>query len=207
MSEGNQSLAASAASRLNVSSPALGTIGSVPTGPGLYSLSTSRELAIADLGLKELEPDEPLTARILYLGKAEDSIAKRLAGTHFTTGKTGHSTVRRTFGALLGLSATTRPSTIASPTRKQLMTMTANFAFTRDDDSRLSDWMLANLEIRAFEAVVPWLGDLERAVGAALRPPLDQELKPLWTPNPWRSSVASARERMRLALRTDLGLD
>ena len=207
MSEGNQSLAASAASRLNVSSPALGTIGSVPTGPGLYSLSTSRESAIADLGLKELQPDEPFTARILYLGKAEDSIAKRLAGTHFTTGKTGHSTVRRTFGALLGLSAITRPSTIASPTRKQLMTMTANFAFTRDDDSRLSDWMLANLEIRAFEAVVPWLGDLERAVGAALRPPLDQELKPLWTPNPWRSSVASARERMRLALRTDLGLD
>ena len=179
----------------------------VNVGPGLYSFGAKSEAAVADLGLEELQPDQSLASRVLYVGKAEDSLSTRLAGTHFAVGRSGHSTVRRTLGALLCLEAIPRSGKVESPTRKQLMTATANFAFTLDDDRRLSEWMFANLDIRTFATTVSPLAYLERAVGRALRPPLDQDPKPFWTPNPWRPFVASARKRIRAGLRLELGLD
>ena len=178
----------------------------LPAVAGLYTFSARRPGAVGELGLKELEPDMPLTRRILYIGKSESSLADRLGGTHFATGMSGHSTVRRTFGSLLGLRAIPRPSAIADPTRKQLMTMTANFAFDHDDDVRLTQWMLSNLAIRAFPSSFTPLAALERRVGAAFRPPLDQERKAFWTPNPWRDQVHDARARLRTLLRIELGL-
>jgi hypothetical protein len=86
------------------------------------------------------------------------------------------------------------------------MTLTANFAFAPAEDERLTAWMIARLQIRALATKASPLSAVERAVGAALRPPLDQERKPFWMPNPWRVSVASARERIRLALRHANGL-
>ncbi len=191
---------------LDVASGPVLTLDALPAEPGLYTLSTNDASAIAELGLDDLESAVPLTRRVLYLGKSESSLSDRLAGTHFATGESGRSTVRRTFGALLGLSAMPRPSRIEKPTRKQLMTMTANFAFPPAEDELLTEWMLANLQIRAFATRASSLSAVERAVGAALRPPLDQERTPFWMPNPWREPVASARERVRLAVLAAAGL-
>jgi hypothetical protein len=176
----------------------------LPAAPGLYTLSVRRPAALGELGLEDLQPDAPLTRRVLYLGKSESSLADRLSETHFATGESGRSTVRRTCGSLLGLCAISRPSGIVNPTRKQLMTVTANFAFEPTDDRRLTEWMLANLGIRVFPTRWSPLKTLERRVGSLLRPPLDQEKDPLWSPNPWRSSVAGARERNQTRLRAVL---
>jgi hypothetical protein len=178
----------------------------VPERAGLYSLAVPDGEAIGQLGLEELEPEAPLASRVLYLGKSETSISDRLIDTHFAAGKSGHSTVRRTFGALLGLSAIPRPSRITAPTRKQLMTMTANFAFNDVEERRLTAWMLSNIEVRAYATRTVALGKLERDVGARLKPPLDQEREPFWAPNPWRVPVATAREGIRLELRRQLGI-
>jgi hypothetical protein len=156
------------------------------------------------LPLPEFEPHDPLGHRVLYLGKAEDSLVGRLKGTHFMTGESGRSTVRRTFGALLGFKPIPRPSRIMNPDRRQLMTMTANYAFTDEDDSKLTEWMVSHLAIRVFASSHASLGLLERAVGARLRPPLDQEQRPFWEPNPWRIPVAAARKRVRDQLRAQL---
>ncbi len=187
------------------SGPAL-TLDSLPTGSGLYTLSVSDPRAITELGLDDLEPAAPLTRRVLYLGKSELTLSARLADRHFATGMSGGSTVRRTFGALLHLAAIPRPSRSETPTRKQVMVMTANFAFPPAEDEQLTAWMLDNLQIRALATKASGLRAFERAVGAVLRPPLDQERTPFWMPNPWREPVASARERTRLAVRAAAGL-
>lgn len=114
---------------------------------------------------------------------------------------------KRTFAGLLGLRSCSRPSKIVNPTRKQLMTGTANFGLIADDENRLTDWMVANLFVRAGTSKWIPLETLERAVGALLRPPLDQERTPMWLPNPWRRQVSAARERLRLAARAVAGID
>src|SRR5579859_3831532 len=67
----------------------------VPDRPGLYAIygesRTWRELGLG----------APPDGRPLYLGKAEDSLASRDLKTHFGDGRTGQSTVRRSFAALL----------------------------------------------------------------------------------------------------------
>jgi hypothetical protein len=63
--------------------------------PGLYAFYGD-EHAWSDLGLSPAFDDQPL-----YVGKAEKSLNGRDIGTHFTTGKTGSSTVRRSLAALL----------------------------------------------------------------------------------------------------------
>ena len=88
---------AEATHQLAVESDPVDGLRALPAVPGLYTLAVRDVGAIAELGLEDLEPDTPLASRILYLGKAESSIASRLGGTHLATGKSGHSTVRRTF--------------------------------------------------------------------------------------------------------------
>jgi hypothetical protein len=124
----------------------------------------------------------------------------------FAVGKTGHSTVRRTFAALLDLPVIPRPSRVAHPSRRQLMTMTANYALLAAEDEQLSTWMRENLVVRAVASTWASLTQLERATGAILKPSLDQERVPFWGPNPWRADVAAARERKRNEARRRIGL-
>ena len=179
----------------------------LPDAPGLYALWPQSQRVIADLGLEDADGESPLADRALYLGKAEDSILDRVTATHFASRKTGHSTVRRTFAALLVLESQPRRSRLVAPTPKQFRTMTANFDLTDDDEERLTEWMVSNLTVRAATSQWMPLKDLERAVGAMIRPPLDQERKPMWSPNPWRDDVAMRRRRLQSQARAALGLD
>jgi hypothetical protein len=176
----------------------------LPAKPGLYALWPVGPSALEDLGLEDVDGLDPLMSRPLYLGKAEDSLVKRVAGKHFVSGDTGHSTVRRTLASLLGLEAVPRRSGIVSPTPKQMLTMTANFDLTRTDDDLLTAWMADNLIVRA--AVSYWnpLRGLELEVGAVLMPALDLDRPPMWFPNPWRDFASSARRETQSRLRARL---
>lgn len=67
----------------------------VPPSAGLYAINGEATVWRA-LGL-----GDPPDGRPLYVGKAERSLSGRGLGTHFATGRTGPSTLRRSLAALL----------------------------------------------------------------------------------------------------------
>lgn len=164
--------------------------------PGLYALWPASGETLKQLGLKDASGETPLVHRPMYIGKAEDSLAARVARKHLVSGDTGHSTVRRTLASLLDLQSVPRRSGIRTPTPKQLQTMTTNFDLSPQDDDTLTRWMAEHIVLRATPSHWRPLRDLELAVGAVLRPPLDQDRPPMWSPNPWRDQVATARRRL-----------
>lgn len=169
--------------------------------PGLYALWAATRSTLEDLRLADIPGQRALLDGPLYVGKAEDSLLSRVVGTHFATGRTGHSTVRRTFAALLDLRSCPRPTRIGDPTPKQIQTMTANYGLLDPDEKTLTDWMRFNLTLTTCTPRLESFSELERQVSGVLRPPLDQERTPLWDGNPWRPQVAEARERLRIRAR------
>lgn len=136
----------------------------VPSKPGLYAVyadpKTWQEL---DLEAREGCP--------LYIGKAEQSLRSRDIRTHFATGRTGSSTVRRSFAALLrnplGLRGV--PRNMACPERP------ANFGLAAEGDQRLTAWMQERLFLAYWvkpDTEVD-LNDIETAVIKRLQPPLN----------------------------------
>ncbi|MEX1046420.1 MAG: GIY-YIG nuclease family protein [Actinomycetota bacterium] len=169
----------------------------LPESAGIYAVWPSEAGALSDLGLREFDGQVPLAERPLYLGKEERSLTRRVATTHFASGDTGHSTLRRSLGALLDLESTPRKSRQATPDEKQLATLIQNYDLEEADDERLTEWMSKNLTVSVAPSSWKPLRDLERAVGAVLKPPLDQDRPPMWEPNPWREQVALVRGRLR----------
>src|SRR5690606_21537157 len=101
---------------------------SVLAAPGLYAVHG--DVSVWD----ELRLTRPVDARPLYVGKAEDSLAGRDVGTHFGTGRTGSSTLRRSLAALLRetLDLRAQPRNPANPG------YFANFGLEPDGDERLT---------------------------------------------------------------------
>jgi hypothetical protein len=150
----------------------------VPRRPGLYAFYGDAR-AWADLALAPAVEDQPL-----YVGKAERSLNGRDVGTHFSTGRTGSSTVRRSLAALL----TKELALHAVPRNLLHPDGSANFGLEPCSDARLSEWMGARL------ALATWvrpdgvnLDEIETAVVLRLRPPLNLD------------KVGEPRERLRLA--------
>lgn len=136
----------------------------------------------------ELQLTPAFDGQPLYVGKAEKSLNGRDVVTHFATGKTGSSTVRRSLAALLSneLDLVPVPRNLAKPDGS------ANFALEQAGDVRLSDWMEQRLFLATW--VKPdgvFLDDVETAVVRRLRPPLN--LDKVGEP---RERLRSARKRM-----------
>jgi hypothetical protein len=136
----------------------------VPDAPGLYAIYGSRET------WEELQLECDSEQRSLYVGKAEGSLVSRDLQTHFATGRTGSSTVRRSFAALLrdSLDLRGQPRNLANPQRF------ANFGLAQLDDQRLTDWMHRHLRLAVWikpPGVV--LDRVETEVIRAWRPPLN----------------------------------
>lgn len=91
-----------------------------------------------ELGLGP-RPDQ----RPLYVGKSESSLAARDVRTHFATGHTGHSTLRRTLAALLA----DELDLVACPRNPAKPGYFTSFGIVADGDQRLSDWMRDNLRL------------------------------------------------------------
>jgi hypothetical protein len=143
--------------------------------PGLYAIHGGAA-AWLDLGL-----DEPPDLRPLYVGKAEESLVSRDLETHFGDGRTGSSTVRRSFAALLrgtlGLRGTPR-----NPDKPGYY---ANYGLSPKQDAALTAWMRERLTLATCPTPatceVP-LSKIERAVLKRLEPPLNlQHVKTPWT--------------------------
>ena len=150
----------------------------VPRSAGLYAFYGD-EQAWSDLELAPAFIDQPL-----YVGKAEKSLNGRDVGTHFATGKTGSSTVRRSLAALL----VTQLDLIAIPRNQVRPDDSANYSLEPAGDERLSQWMEKRLRLATWpkpEHVV--LDKVESQVLLQLRPPLNL------------AKVHEPRERLRRA--------
>ena len=157
-------------------------VGLVAKSPGLYAFYGD-DHAWSDLALTPAFEDQPL-----YVGKAERSLNGRDVRTHFATGKTGSSTVRRSLAALLvkALDLTPVPRNLIRPDGS------ANFALAADGDARLSMWMDERLSLATWvspSGVI--LDEVETAVVRQLRPPLN--LDKVGEP---RAELREARRRL-----------
>lgn len=182
-SERLENLVAEASSCLGQKAPLAKAEHEVPRRPGLYAIhgaaKTWRELGLGD-------PPDP---RPLYIGKAENSLVSRDLGTHFRNGRTGSSTVRRSFAALLRelleLSACPR-----NPRKAERF---ANYGLPPEHDERLTTWMRENLELGVWPKPERCdLGQIEVLLLARFQPPLN--LQNLTTP--WTSDLKAARAVM-----------
>ena len=154
----------------------------VPRKPGLYTIHGSAT-AWRELGL-----GKPRDERPLYVGKAEESLAGRDIDTHFGNGRTGQSTVRRSFAALLhdtlGLRGMPR-----NPARPGYFT---NYGLSPEHDELLTRWMREHLRLAVWpkpEECKVALLTIERRLLATLQPPLN--LKDVATP--WSAKLSAAR--------------
>lgn len=160
-------------------------VGSVPSLPGLYAVhgdaSVWRELGLGD------PPDD----RPLYIGKAEDSLLVRDVKTHFGDGRTGSSTLRRSFAALLHDSLGLRgmPRNPNNPERP------ANYGLSPEHDATLTRWMRERLALatwpRPADCRVP-LAALERVLIDEVQPPLNLA----GSATGWGARIKAARAAM-----------
>ncbi len=153
----------------------------VPDRAGLYALH-GRPETWRQLGLGEPPDDRPL-----YVGMAEDSMVTRDFTTHFQGGRTGQSTVRRSFAALLRgeLGLLGIPRNLDKPERP------ANFALSPEHDATLTAWMNEHLTLGAW--ITPddcdELGPVELHVLAHWCPPLNLRENM----SQWQDLVSDAR--------------
>jgi hypothetical protein len=159
--------------------------GGVPDAAGLYAIYGDA-FVWEDLGLGRPPDDRPL-----YVGKAEDSLVSRDLGTHFETGKTGWSSPRRSFAALLAgeLKLSALPRRPADPEPRRF----SCYALKKSGDQRLSRWMQERLSLAVW-ACPPALGlaTVERSIMRALRPPLNLT----GVDQPWKKEVKKARKTL-----------
>jgi hypothetical protein len=161
----------------------------VPNAPGLYAVHGDSSVW-CELGL-----GDPPDARPLYVGKAEDSLAARDLRTHFESGRTGSSTLRRSLAALLAdhLDLVPMPRNAAKPG------YFANYGLEPEGDEQFTQWMRERLMLAAWPApAAVSLDEVETAVFAALEPPLN--LAKVSTR--WSGHVSAARARMAARART-----
>jgi hypothetical protein len=90
-----------------------------------------------------LEGVKPAINEIIYIGKTEKSQKSRDQNTHFATGKTRRSTLRRTFGALLREKENLKPIVISQ--RDIEVGKLSNFLFDDRSEQFITDWMVNNL--------------------------------------------------------------
>lgn len=110
--------------------------------PGIYAFFyTGEDFPI--LG-KSVEKNE-----IIYIGKTESSQEKRDAKTHFKSGKTGSSTVRKSIGSLLQVKE--KLNTIPRNNIDYEKRKFSHFKFDNASEDIITRWMKVNLAISFYE--------------------------------------------------------
>jgi hypothetical protein len=161
---------------------------SLPGVPGLYAIYGSADVW-AELGL-----GTPPDTRPLYVGKSEDSLLSRDITTHFGNGRTGSSTLRRSFAALLA----ERLDLHGMPRNPNKPGYFSNYGLSPKDDRKLTAWMRSRLEITVWRkgaGVV--LADVEGQVIQHWQPPLNLAL----ITTGWTGAIKAARAAMALQAR------
>lgn len=143
----------------------------VPAKAGLYAVYGSRDV------WRELRLGHRPDGRPLYVGKAERSLLGRDLGQHFIDGKTGWSTLRRSFAALLreGLRLRGIPRDPLNPSDFD------RFGMSSTHDARLTAWMRSRLWIAVWPARTEIrLKDIEDDLKVTLGPPLNLDNGSRW---------------------------
>lgn len=83
--------------------------------------------------------------QIIYIGKTESSQEKRDAKTHFTTGKTGSSTVRKSIGSILCVKENLKP--IPRNETDYNKKRFSHFKFDNLSEIKITNWMENNLAL------------------------------------------------------------
>lgn len=151
----------------------------LPDSPGLYAIHASREVWTV-LGLAH-RAEVPL-----YVGKAEDSLISRDLNTHFAVDpeaapKTGSSTVRRSFAALLRGSLNLR----GVPRNRLKPGYFAHYGLEDEADRRLTGWMQSHLTLAYWRRppnLQYKLADVEKAVLKKWDPPVNLQNSPTKLP-------------------------
>tara|TARA_B100000959_G_C14900423_1_gene590657 strand:+ start:355 stop:936 length:582 start_codon:yes stop_codon:yes gene_type:complete len=107
---------------------------------------------------------------IIYIGKTEKSQRSRDAMTHFKSGRTGSSTLRRSLGAILlqELELTPIP-------RNNTESKMRDYKFIRESEEKLTQWMINNLSLSFYEILdgKKVIKELEKQVIITLSPVLN----------------------------------
>jgi hypothetical protein len=110
--------------------------------PGIYAIFTnSGSLPHIPVSITDDE--------IIYIGKTEKSQRSRDANTHFKSGKTGSSTVRRSIGAIFRESMDLHP--IPRSESDILKNRRSHFKFDMESESKVTSWMQSNLSLSFYE--------------------------------------------------------
>lgn len=121
---------------------------------------------------------EILENEIIYIGKTESSQKKRNAQTHFKSGKTGSSTVRKSIGSILKeeMQLMPIPRNDTDFARGRL----SHFKFDERSEIKLTDWMKSHLSVSYFEFPKPKqeIEDLETSLIHHLVPILNIDKNP-----------------------------
>lgn len=133
----------------------------LPDGPGIYAIFTHGTEPVGGIAVND--------DGLLYVGKSEGSLHRRDAKTHFKSGKSGTSTLRRSIGAILkqelGLIAIPRGP---GNSRRDAL----HYKFDVGGEDRLTEWMLEHLLV----GVAALDGDMraaEKSAIGAMEPPLN----------------------------------
>ena len=87
--------------------------------------------------------------QIIYIGKTESSQEKRDAKTHFATGKTGSSTVRKSIGSILCSKENLKP--IPRNDNDYEKGRFSHFKFDNPSEMKITNWMEMNLALSFYE--------------------------------------------------------
>ena len=154
--------------------------------PGIYAIGFNGvrfPLASAEVNIKN--------GVIIYVGKTESSQIERDEKTHFQTGGTKNSTVRRSIGAIIRekLHLNPMPRSFTEITEKRF----TNYCFDKIGEKSLTKWMEDNLSLSFWEyfGLVSELKGIEICFIHQLKPILNLNNNPK---NPWKNEIKALRK-------------
>ena len=117
------------------------TVYEFSSNPGIYAIGFIGEVFPFPTGENVVNNGD-----IIYIGKTEKSQKSRDAQTHFKSGKTGSSTLRRSLGAILREDLGLQPIP-----RSKTESRMRDYKFIEESEKQLTQWMMKNLSISFFE--------------------------------------------------------
>ena len=129
---------------------------------------------------------------IIYIGKTQSGLNKRIVKTHFKDGQTGSSTLRRSLGAVL------KDHLHLKPTPRTLKECRIrDYKFIIESEKLLTEWMINNLSISfvPFSRGKRMLKEIEAEIIYIVNPILNLNQNPN---NKSRSIIRELREKCRL---------
>ena len=147
---------------------------------GCYILFANSE------GMQHLGLPQENGLSVLYVGKAEDSIRKRVLKTHLDPKRSGSSTLRRSLGAMLlkRLNLTPQPRSDNTEDKKRFTI----YKFDSGGEDKLTDWIKAHIFVTPVRSPNPKA--VEDQLIADLSPPLNLTN----STNPYKNMIKNKRK-------------